>query len=195
MYSGTFRWTEIKDKILLREVRFIEPYQFKAGSKESGQAWSEVAGAVNQYDGFKVMPRDQRSVRDRFNKLVGDYKRKEEGSQEQIPNPCLKQKSFYKKFMKKMKSAKINLVSIENEQQKNECKKAMAVRDAAIKTWGKSKDITDSDEEEGPSEKPKRRKRRSGGNALQYLEAKCQRVSDLIKRHLGFTVLCLVART
>ena len=33
MYSVTFRWTEIKDKILLREVRFIEPYQFKAGSK------------------------------------------------------------------------------------------------------------------------------------------------------------------
>ena len=55
MYSGTFRWTEIKDKILLREVRFVEPYQFKAGSKESGQAWSEVAGAVNQYEGFKVM--------------------------------------------------------------------------------------------------------------------------------------------
>ena len=50
----------------------------------------------------------------------------------------------------------------------------MAVRDAAIKTWGKSKGITDSDEEEGPSEKPKRRKRRSGGNALQYLEAKCE---------------------
>ena len=54
------------------EVRFVEPYQFKAGSKESGQAWSEVAGAVNQYDWFKVMPRDQRSVRDRLNKLLGD---------------------------------------------------------------------------------------------------------------------------
>ena len=49
----------------------------------------------------------------------------------------------------------------------------MAVRDAEMKTWLKSKGITNSDEEEGPSEKPKRRKRRSGGNALQYLEAKC----------------------
>ena len=28
-------WT--KDKILLGEVRVVEPYQFKAGSKESGQ--------------------------------------------------------------------------------------------------------------------------------------------------------------
>ena len=90
MYSGTFRSTEIKDKILLREVRFVEPYQFKAASKESGQAWSEVAGAVNQYYGFKVMPRDQRSVRDRFNKLLCDYKtkmRKEEGESGTNPEP------------------------------------------------------------------------------------------------------------
>ena len=49
----------------------------------------------------------------------------------------------------------------------------MAVRDAEMKTWVKSKGITNSDEEEGRSEEPKRRKRRSGGNALQYLEAKC----------------------
>ena len=44
-----------------------------------------------------------------------------------------------------MKSAKTDLVSIsakESELQKNERKKAMAVRDAAMKTWGKSKGIT-----------------------------------------------------
>ena len=61
----------------------------------------------------------------------------------------------------------------------------MAVRDAAIKTWGKSKGITDSDEEEGPSEKPKRRKRRSGGNALQYLEAKCQADAEVKKEEVA----------
>jgi len=63
MYGGTFRWKETKDKILLGEVRVVEPYQFKARSKESGQGLSEVAGAVNLYDGFKVTLRDQRSVR------------------------------------------------------------------------------------------------------------------------------------
>ena len=63
MYGGTFRWTETKDKILLGEAGVVEPYQFKAGSKESGQGLSEVAGAVNQYDGFKVTFRDQRCLR------------------------------------------------------------------------------------------------------------------------------------
>ena len=191
MYSGTFRWTEMKDKILLREVRFVEPYQFKAGSKESGQAWSEVAGAVNQYDGFKVMPRDQRSVRDRFNKLLGDYKtkmRKEEGESGTNPEPLSEAEIILQEIEEKMKSAKIDLVSTsakESEQQKNERKKAMAVRDAAMKTWGKSKGITNSDEEEGPSEKPKRRKRRSGGNALQYLEAKCQADAEVKKEEVA----------
>ena len=61
----------------------------------------------------------------------------------------------------------------------------MAVRDAEMKTWGKSKGITNSDEEEGPSEKPKRRKRRSGVNALQYLEAKCQADAEVKKEEVA----------
>lgn len=37
---------------------------------------------MNQNEGFKAMPKDQRSVRDRFNKLLSEFKakmRKEEG--------------------------------------------------------------------------------------------------------------------
>ena len=114
--------------------------------------------------------------------------RKEEGESGTNPEPCLKQKPFYMKFGKKISEiSKIDLVSIstkEGEQKKNERKKAMAVRDAAMKTWEKSKGITDSDEEEGPSEKPKGRKRRSGGNALQYLEAKCQADAEVKKEEV-----------
>ena len=50
--SGTFCWTEQKDVILLTEVRFVEPYQLKQGTKEAGQAWTEVASGVNQHEGF-----------------------------------------------------------------------------------------------------------------------------------------------
>ena len=37
---------------------------------------------MNQHEGFKVIPRDQRSVRDRFNELLLEFNakmRKEEG--------------------------------------------------------------------------------------------------------------------
>ncbi|XP_074607892.1 uncharacterized protein LOC141860632 isoform X2 [Acropora palmata] len=80
-----------KETFLLREIRDVEPYKFKRGTNETGQAWSEVADDVNQHEGFKVMPRYQRSVRDRFNKLLSDAERGGEG-QEQILSLCLKQK-------------------------------------------------------------------------------------------------------
>ena len=89
-------------------VKRSSPYQFKAGSKESGQAWSEVAGAVNQYDGFKVRPRDQISVWDRFNKLLGDYKanmKNEEGESGTNPEPLSEAEIILQEIEEKMKSA------------------------------------------------------------------------------------------
>ena len=61
----------------------------------------------------------------------------------------------------------------------------MEVGDAAMKTWGKFKGITDSDEKDSPSEKPKKRKRRSGFNALQYLEAKFQADTEVKKKEVA----------
>ena len=69
------RWSPEKDLVLLREVCYVEPYKFKHGTKESGQAWNKVASGVNQHEGLKVMARSQRSVRDRFNKLLADFKK------------------------------------------------------------------------------------------------------------------------
>ena len=42
-FSGTFRWTSDKDYTLVKEVRFLEPYLYKSGSKLAGQKWKEVA--------------------------------------------------------------------------------------------------------------------------------------------------------
>ena len=42
-FSGTFRWTSDKDYTLVKEVRFLEPYLYKSGSKLAGQKWTEVA--------------------------------------------------------------------------------------------------------------------------------------------------------
>lgn len=74
-YHASFCWTAEKETFLLREIRDVEPYKFKHGTNETGQAWSEVADDVNQHEGFKIMPRYQRSVRDRFNKLLSDAER------------------------------------------------------------------------------------------------------------------------
>ena len=60
----------------MREVRQKEPYVERTGSKEAGQKWSEIAAAINTHADFVAMPRDQRSVRERFNKLLSDFNTK-----------------------------------------------------------------------------------------------------------------------
>ena len=66
----------MKDQLILREVLTIEPFLYKAGSKDAGQKWTEVADKFNCCSFFKEMPLDQCSVRERFNKLIGEYKKK-----------------------------------------------------------------------------------------------------------------------
>ncbi|XP_015775690.1 PREDICTED: uncharacterized protein LOC107353824 [Acropora digitifera] len=70
--NGTFRWNDDKDRLLLVEIRTVEPFKFKKNTKESGHAWAKVAEGVNQHGIFTSMPRDERSVRDRFKKLLTD---------------------------------------------------------------------------------------------------------------------------
>ena len=168
----------------------MEPYKFKHGTKESGQAWNEVANGVNKHEGFKAMPRDQRSVRDRFNKLLADFNakmRKEEGESGTNPEQLSEAETILEEIEENILSAKVDLASAtakDSEQQKNERKKAMAVRDAALNTWAKSK-CADSDEEDSESEKPRKRKRRRGNDGLQYLEAKCQAEADVKKEEVA----------
>ena len=75
-FSGAFRWDEKRDKILLSEVRQKGSCIKRIGSKEAGQKWSEIAAAINTHADFAVMPRDQRPVRERFNKLLSDFNAK-----------------------------------------------------------------------------------------------------------------------
>ena len=48
----------------------------KVGSKKAGQKWTELSEKLNCFGLFRDMPRDQRSVRERGNKLLKDYKNK-----------------------------------------------------------------------------------------------------------------------
>ena len=74
--SGPFRWTEARNTVLLREVLTLEPFLYKIGIKEAGQKWTATAETVNHYNIFREIPRDQRSVREQFNKLLKDLKKK-----------------------------------------------------------------------------------------------------------------------
>lgn len=84
----SFSWNVTKDKLLLTEVRFIEPYLNKVGSKEAGQRWTEVADHLNLRDGFRENLGDQRRVRERFNKLLNEFKAKNSFRRGSLRDSC-----------------------------------------------------------------------------------------------------------
>ena len=67
------------EKMLLTEVITTEPYQFKARTKERESAWTEIAERLASC-GLKVT---KRSVREKFDKLMKDFLKKESEEKKQ----------------------------------------------------------------------------------------------------------------
>ena len=68
-------WTRRHDIMLCREVFVMKPFQFKHGTRDRGQCWDKIAANLNVTEQPRFLV-DQRAVRDRYTKLVKDYKRK-----------------------------------------------------------------------------------------------------------------------
>ena len=79
MSRELFIWKIEHEKMLLTEVITSEPYQFKTGTKERGSAWTEIAERLAGC-GLKVT---QRSVREKFDKLMKDFLKKESEEKKQ----------------------------------------------------------------------------------------------------------------
>ena len=68
-------WSTNHDVLLGREILVVQPYRFKDGTRERGQAWDKVASALNLVEGLRFVV-DQRGVRERYAKLERNFKRK-----------------------------------------------------------------------------------------------------------------------
>ena len=71
-----FVWKPVHEMHFIREVLLLEPFSHKPGSKERGQAWTQVADNLNMTANpkFKVT---QRSVREKFEKMLTNFKKNE----------------------------------------------------------------------------------------------------------------------
>ena len=70
-----FIWKRKHEIMLLREVLVEEPHKYRSGSKERGIAWNKIAEHLNSQD--NSMKVTQRSVRERFDKLYQNFKKRE----------------------------------------------------------------------------------------------------------------------
>ena len=69
-------WTYDHDILLCREILVEEPYRFKAGTRDKGQAWEKIANNLNGNNTECRFVVNQRGVRDRYTILEKAFKRK-----------------------------------------------------------------------------------------------------------------------
>ena len=69
-----FIWKKDDNVKLLREIIHEEPYKFPLGSTKRGAAWTKIADNLVQRGLVKAT---QRSVRNRFNSLMEEYRTRE----------------------------------------------------------------------------------------------------------------------
>ena len=149
----------------MREVRQKQPYVERTGSKEAGQKWSEIAAAINTHADFAIMPKDQRSVRGRFNKLLNDFNtkmQKEEKASGISPDDLSEVEQILEEIEEVITSYAITQnTSSDKGKSESERVKALAIRNKAMTSWVKE------------DTKPRRkRSRRNGTDPSEYLKTK-----------------------
>ena len=167
--------------LLLREVRMEQPFIYRTGSKEAGQKWTDIAANLNKHPDFQ-MSRDQRSVRERFNKLLQDFTskiNKEENASGISPVPLTEAKHIQEEIKEVIAS---NVLAPKtNDKAEGERNKALKIRNQAMKTWGKESQKDDEEVEEKPRRK---RNKRSTVGPLEYLASKRDSEMELRKEEL-----------
>lgn len=155
--------------------------------------WTEVAENLNCYSFFRDMPRDQRSVREQFNKLLKDYKNKknkEERASGINPDPPTENEVMLEEIAEAMESTPLRVENANSKKDDKKRKEALACRDKAMTTWAKagaSSDISDSEHESDTEKKTVKRrggKRRASSDPFQYLAEKTAKETDLRKEEL-----------
>ena len=100
-----------------------------------------MAEKLNCYSLFTDMPRDQRSVKEQFNKLLKDYKNKknkEERASGINPDPPTENEVMLEEIAEAMESTPLRVENANSKKDDKKRKEALACRDKAMTTWAKA---------------------------------------------------------
>ena len=172
-------WTEEKDILLMREMAAQGIFQFKTGSKERGNIWEAIASNLNgNKDLFSYV--SSRGCRDRFTLISRRYKAKTAEELKSTGGGSEDEPSEYDLLLEELthlseESDKRADTEAETAKKKVSAEKELAleVRKRAMETMGQTSKRSESGESEDVIKE--RKKRRSGGDTLQWLEKKADR--------------------
>ena len=165
-------WSDEKDFVLLKEVAGEGVFNSKPGSRERGGSWQVVANKLNSLPQFTV---NARAVRDRFNNISKKLKAKLAKEATESGGGEIEEQSELEMLLEQL--IELNEESEKKSDEQGEAKKeaaerekqqALEMRARAMESLGESRKR--NEEKEGEPVKPeKKRRRRSGGDALEWL--------------------------
>ena len=159
-----FTWKAIHEELLLREVLTLEPYQFRQGSKERGATWTKIAENLSEM-GMKA---SQRSVREKFEKIVKDFKRKEaiEEQASGIEAEYTERDRAMIDILERMSECEMQLES-NKEKENKENETAEEMRKKAMESFGETRKRRREENEELVTPE---RKRRCNSDVMEVLK-------------------------
>ena len=175
------KWTRKHDCIFVRELSLFEPWKHRKGTPERVEVWERIAESLEQVEDPKFKT-DKRSVRDRFNKLIKDHKKKDRDEE---------RASGISPEQDEVDNALDNIVPIVEEAEKeqeqlNDAKlkkheeeqgKAIEMRRRSLETFAETKT-------RNGEEPPKKRNRSTGSDTFKYLKEKAEMDNDFKKQEI-----------
>ena len=164
-------WTKEHNILYCREILLVNPFQSKKGSVERGSMWTQIADNLNSLINPKFIV-TQRSVRDHLAILRKNYHKKKR--QEEEASGISPEKEELDSLLEQIHEAEeIGEAEQEEASRNNQAKmdqekeKADDVRRTAMETLAETQKRKGEDKE-----KKSKRKRRSGGDMIDYLKVR-----------------------
>ena len=167
--------------MLCREVLVTQPFQFKHGTRDRGQCWDKIASNLNLIEVPRFLV-DQRGVRDRYTKLIKDFKRKR-SLEERASGICPDEPDELDQALEEligMEESQQEQLQVGEKRKRAELDKdratAESMRKRAMERMGETR-ARENVESEG-------RKRRGGTEVMDYLKERRQHDSKLKEEEL-----------
>jgi len=177
-------WRKQHEEMLCREILTYEPFNFKSGTVQRGEAWKLIAESLNMLETPKYSV-NNRSVRERYAMLERNYKQKI-AAEEKATGISPEEPSDLEKALEEI-VAKFKEIEMSTENKKatdeKERETATEMRRQCMETFReteKRKSICEDDNTRNKSKK----KRRSGDDTIQYLRDKMEVEKELRQKEL-----------
>ena len=168
MSRDVFVWKKFHDECLVTELLVVEPYNHRPGSKERGVTWKQIAENLNSLPEQDVRV-PARSVRDRFLKLLDNFKKTEAAEKRASGVQGAEYDNLYRGMQdisERMEEAQLSWTEAKERIKVNEDKENKKAEDMRMKAVERLGETRKRREEEDEAETPKRKKKASDAVVL-----------------------------